>query len=407
MKSRVDRAFRPVSPPANEVAVLARSSPKKIPGQERGSRHTFLRYSCGLVAVGAIVACAAPVDLSAVQKYASTTAAAGTSFSALAADFTASCLRGNAALDGLVYATNSRSVPTIVGILSTAQLTDAATIVPTLDPGYTYVAPSPGPTTPPLSAPAILPRQATCDDAADVSKSWDKANATVLAYVQSLGNLADVDAIPTPNPAPLASPLEEVGVSSAAVQAGSNLLTEIASFYYRNKSDRYIREFLAQVNPSMPGAMETLEVVNAAYSLELASEFTFIAARYPGFARDQLKKYAAATSSIAAIDAEVAQNPHRRKALESNRAALEGQQISIARGLLRKRAAVVSALDLINRQRKASASYGAAIEQILKTHEQLYAASQGSATLKDYLTIIQTTGAPVLTNLVNLAQAIK
>ncbi len=254
---------------------------KKIPGQERGSRHTFLRYSCGLVAVGAIVACAAPVDLSAVQKYASTTAAAGTSFSALAADFTASCLRGNAALDGLVYATNSRSVPTIVGILSTAQLTDAATIVPTLDPGYTYVAPSPGPTTPPLSAPAILPRQATCDDAADVSKSWDKANATVLAYVQSLGNLADVDAIPTPNPAPLASPLEEVGVSSAAVQAGSNLLTEIASFYYRNKSDRYIREFLAQVNPSMPGAMETLEVVNAAYSLELASEFTFIAARYP------------------------------------------------------------------------------------------------------------------------------
>ena len=113
VKSRVDRAFRPVSPPANEVAVLARSSPKKIPGQERGSRHTFLRYSCGLVAVGAIVACAAPVDLSAVQKYASTTAAAGTSFSALAADFTASCLRGNAALDGLVYATNSRSVPTI------------------------------------------------------------------------------------------------------------------------------------------------------------------------------------------------------------------------------------------------------------------------------------------------------
>jgi hypothetical protein len=47
------------------------------------------------------------------------------------------------------------------------------------------------------------------------------------------------------------------------------------------------------------------------------------------------------------------------------------------------------------------------VETILKTHEQLYDASQRSASFADYLKIVQTTGEPVITNLIDLAKAVK
>jgi len=350
----------------------------------------FLLIAIGVAAAGA---CTAPVDLSAVQKYASTTAAAGASFSALAADFQASCARYNDAHDYVVNAASSPTLPILVGDPSTAQLTDAVSIAAlVLQPGYQFVpvassssVPTPSPNVP-APIPTAMSNAATCENAADVSKAWGQANSTVLAYVQSLGNLANVDAVPTINPSPLASPLAKIGVSSSAIQASSAILGSIAKFYTLQTSERDISRFLAEVNPSMPGATEALRYVDAVYSIELADEFIEIETQYGGFARTELRNY---------------------DTIKGSSQGSINRRLAIAQRLLSTKAAVLSALTFINNQRQASAAYGSAIDQILKTHEQLYEASQRRATLSDYLNVIQTTGAPVLTDLDTLAKAVK
>lgn len=356
----------------------------------------------------AIVACAAPVDLSAVQKYASTTAAAGASFEALANDFTSTCIRANAAQDALLVGPSPKAV-TLIGIPAPAQLKDAAKIVPIVGPGYTYMPPSPLPSGWLASTPRAL-ASSNCDEYRAVSAAWNKANSAVLSYVQSLGNLANVDAIPTPNTAPLASPLEQIGVSSTDVQAGADVISKITEFYYQQQAQRNIRGFLQQVNPSMAGAVDSLEVVNAAYSIELEDEFNSIAAVYGPFVRQEIAQY-----DMIASDYDVAAkiSAHCSSATRSgcrvpnsNLARLQRRRMALAMDIVRRQAATQSALDYINNQRKASAAYGAAVAQILKTHQQLYAASQGNGTLKDYADIIQSTGAPVLVDLLTLAKAV-
>jgi hypothetical protein len=344
-----------------------------------------LRAALILLGFAALAACAAPVDLSAVSKYASTTAQAGTSFSALAADFKESCLRYNEAQDYLVEGRISSTPPTLIGAPTIAELKEAVSIESfNLEPGYTAV-----PITSVPGAAVSLhtaPAHDVCKDADDVSAAWNQANTTVLSYVQALGNLANVDAVPTANPSPLATALAKAGVSSADIQAGSAVLGTISKFFTNQAAQKDIRGFLVAVNPSMPGAIESLEVVDTSYSLELQDEYAAIETQYAPYVREELSNYEQITGT--------AQESVNQRSL-------------IARTLLQKRAAVVSALAFINNQRKACVAYGAAIEQILKTHEQLYAASQRSATLSDYISIVQTTGAPVLTNLETLAKGIK
>lgn len=331
------------------------------------------------------MACAAPVDLAAVQRYASTTAQAGTSFASLAADFKGSCLRSNEIENYVVDSGPERRSRVLLTVPSTAQLmADVSIEGIALAPGYTLgAAPAQSSSSAPASAAisVTVPTDNTCEGAAEVSAAWDGANTTVLNYVQALGNLAGVDAEPGPSPSPLAPQLEKAGVSPEGIAAGSNLLSSIAAFFYHNAASRDIRSFLAAVNPSMPGAMQSLEIVDAAYSIELADEFDATTRQYGVAARRDLRDYAAASG--------------------------KAERSAIARDLLRKRSAVVSALDNINDRRQGSAAYGSAIAQILATHEQLYEASQRSATLSDYLNVIQTTGAPVLTNLDKLMKAVK
>lgn len=350
---------------------------------ERG-RNNRLPAILGVLALVALAACAAPIDLSAVQTYASTTAQAGSSFAALAADFSASCERYNAAADYLINAATAPQAPTLVGDMSVAQITDAASIETiALQPGYDFIPPAGAP---PAPAPTGSAQGVTCADAVDVGTAWESSNADLLSYVQALGNLANVTAIPTPNPSPLASPLAKIGVPAAAIQAGSSLLSTIAGFFNQQASQRDIRTFMAAVNPSMPGAVEALELADAYYSVELQDEFAEIQTQYAVFARTELANYAKVTgNSQTEMD---------------NRA-------SIAHTILATKAVTVSALGLINNQRQASAAYGAAVAQILKTHEQLYDASQRGAKLTDYLSIVQTTGAPVVTDLISLAKAVK
>ncbi len=366
--------------------------------------------SLALFACAGFVACAAPVDLSAVQKYANATASAGTSFEALADDFASTCARTNAAQNALLLGALSTKDVTLIAIPSTSQLEKAATINLTPGPGYVYVAPSPLPSGWLPSEPKAL-SSGDCDEYRAVSKAWDRANSVVLSYVQALGNLADVDAVPTPNVAPLATPLQQVGVSSTDVEAVGDVISRITKFYAEKQAKDNISTFLQKVNPPMEGAIDALEVVDAAYSQELESELNSISIIYGAFVRQEIHEYQVMVknydeaATLSARCGDMAQGKCRSLAARLSR--LQGRRMTMAMDIVRRQAATQSALDFINDRRKASVAYGNAVAQILKTHEALYTASQGTASLQDYADIVQSTGAPVLVDLLTLAKVVK
>jgi hypothetical protein len=219
------------------------------------------------------------------------------------------------------------------------------------------------------------PSADACSTEKSVSTAWSSANGVVLNYVKALGNLAGVDAVPSPNPSPLVAGLAAAGVSSAETQAVSGLISSIASYFENQARDREIKSFLEAVNPNMPAAIGALERVDYDYATHLQNEYTSTVAKYDTYVR-----------------------------LEIGSGTTSGRA---ARRLLHTKSTVAAYLASVNQKLRASVDYGAAVETILKTHEQLYDASQRSASFADYLKIVQTTGEPVITNLIDLAKAVK
>ena len=82
-------------------------------------------------------------------------------------------------------------------------------------------------------------------------------------------------------------------------------------------------------------------------------------------------------------------------------------EMAIDRRLAKTRSAVETALASINDKSRGGADYGTAMAMILRTHEQLYNASRSNASFADYVKILQTTGEPIITNLVDLGKAVK
>jgi hypothetical protein len=345
----------------------------------------------GLAAVAAaafLASCTAPNDLAAIQQYASVTAQSGSSFAALAADYAASCERYRKLLLGVIE-TDTTSQPVATMITNNPQL--AALLIPNASPQPGYVAPAPVDSgSPPSAATPVAPLAAAaptdsnyCNTAREISVSWNNANAVVLDYVQSLGNLAGVDAIPSPNPSPFVAGLAAAGVSSAATQAVSNLIVTITNFFLNQERNREITRFLSAVNPTFPGAIGALEQVDGYYSTRLDNEY-----------RQTINQYNA-----------YAFNTYTHPESHYGRHVPSRQQV--AADLLRVKSVVQASLSATNQRLRACADYGAAVETILATHRQLYAASQRGATFADYMRIVQTTGAPVVTNLIDLAKAVK
>jgi hypothetical protein len=349
-----------------------------------------------VAATAGIAACAAPVDLSAISTYATTTARAGTSFAALAADFEASCWRENAVANHLLDNASESPPPLILADVTKAALEVGVTGA--LQAGYTPPPQAgtslalPTPSSAPTSTPAgrspagavtPVPSASTCSTEHDISVSWNRSNGIVLSYVQSLGALAAVDAVPTPNPSPLAGPLEKIGVSSAQVAAGSTVLTTITSFFERQQQDRAITSFLAAVDPYMDGAIASLEIVDGAYAINLESEYNVLTGEYQRYVNTEL---------------------YMRGQISGNSRAATRRRLAIDQQLVRTRGAVIAAIAMINQHRQASIAYGNALDAILRTHKALYAASKGRASLKDYVNVIKTTGVPVLLNLETLSE---
>ncbi|MGC2633753.1 MAG: hypothetical protein WA215_06005 [Candidatus Cybelea sp.] len=340
-----------------------------------------------VVAASVLASCAAPNDLSAIQRYASITAQSGTSFAALAADFAASCERYRTLYLGIVQTdAASQQVATLI----TDDPKVDAFVIPNVSPQPGYIAPPPQGTSDTTSAssgstsatPLATANPMDCATAGKISVSWGNANAVVLNYVQALGNLAGVDAVPTANPSPLVSGLEAAGVSGAATQAIGNLIKEISNYVFESRRNGEITKFLADVNPTFPTAVEALEQVDGFYSTRLDNEY-----------RDTINQYNIYAQSLYYYPP------------KQNGRTLSRRQV--AANLLRVRTAVQAALVATNQRLRACADYGAAMQTILATHQQLYEQSQKGATFADFLNVIQTTGAPVVTNLTDLAKAVK
>jgi hypothetical protein len=338
----------------------------------------------GMLFAGAciVAGCGAPMDLGALSSYASTTASSASSFAALAADFGASCERYRSVVSGLLE--SGSSVLQSPVLLSETPGLDAF-LLPGASPapGYIYAPPATPLVPGTFSAPLLVSGDSSCDDALSVSTAWGQANVTVLKYVQALGNLADVDAVPTANPAPLATGLTKAGVSGPAVQAVSTLVTTIGSYFVAHEQNAAIAGFLQSVNDALPVAIDALEVTDAAYTIELDNEFRKTTSQYGTFVR----------SEALARDALPAGNVAGRDAFN--------RRLALTKG------AVESALSAIDDHLRASRAYGSAIAGILATHQNLYKRSRTKASLADYAKIIQTTGAPVFTSLQALAKAVK
>lgn len=339
-----------------------------------------------VIAASFLASCTAPNDLSAIQQYASVTAQSADSFAAVATDYAASCERWQTVARGIVETSFSPEAATLV--TNRPQLLQF--IIPNASPNPGYTAPptqeaNPAPAPASTAAAAPAPNPSDCSTAKSVSTSWNDANSAILDYVQALGNLAGVDTVPTPNPAPLVSGLTAAGVSSAATQAVSGLISAIGSYFLNRLRDREITSFLQAVNPNFPGTIEALEHVDADYTKRLKLEYTATITQYDGYAGDEIS-HANATC------------PPQRTAPCRQRTAAR---------LLRTKSVVEASLAAINKNLQASADYGAAMESILATHQQLYAASLRGASFQDYLKIVQTTVLPVITNLQGLAKAVK
>lgn len=337
---------------------------------------------------GAIAGCAAPLDSAAISTYATTTAQSATAFAAVARDFGASCERRARALQGIVV---PDTIPVQVPVLiAEAPPQDAFQIQAPSAAGYTLPpaardAGTPTETKEPAGTNVPnVPNVPNCADASDVSTGWDEANGVILNYVQALGNLANVDAAPSPNPAPLVAGLAKAGVTSAATKALSDLVVKIASFFQGQARDREIRTFLEAVNPHVPNAIAALQVVDASYTIQLEAEYSKTRAQYATYVRNEV---------------------FRRDAL-AKKGDFTGSE-AINRRLALTRAGVGAALDSINQHLRASRDYGNAMAGILKTHQELYRKSQSKASFRDLLNVIKTTGQPVLSDLQDLMKAVK
>ena len=346
----------------------------------RANRSTILGAGFmlgGLTCV--LAACAAPEDLSAISQYASVTAQSAKSFGDVAADYAASCERYRTLSLGIVETSSSPSAAAFLTNTPARSVFFIANASPA--PGYT-MPPNAGSSAPFAGAsaaatPVHSAARTDCSAATQISEGWSRANSAVLDYVQALGNLAGVDAQPTPNPSPFVAGLAAAGVSGPATQAVSNLITTIGSYFENQAREKEITSFLGAVNPYVPLTIEALERVDSDYTIRLKDEYRFTINQYNGYVRHQLNR------------GRTAWRPY-----DADR-------------LLRAKIAVEASVAAIDRKLRASADYGAAVETIFTTHEQLYAASQRRASFRDYLKIVQTTGEPVIVNLLDLAKAVR
>jgi hypothetical protein len=226
--------------------------------------HTRVSITAGALA-GLLAGCNQNVDLTAVQKFAETTAAAGTSFDALASDWASSC---------------QRRWPLV------AEPRALAGLHAPLRPGYRWPpAPPAGPAgfAPTAAAPSLdlkaLANLSDCKVEAGLSRSWRDHNAIVLNYVRALGAIAKVDKVPKFDS--IGTELESAKiVSKPQVDAFQSLLNTIALAETRIGQEDAIARAAVAVKDDLPAAVAALKLADSEYSNALAIEYDGVISTY-------------------------------------------------------------------------------------------------------------------------------
>lgn len=200
------------------------------------------------------------LDLSTVQDYAKTTAAAATSFDAIADDYYQSCLRRR-----------EFAQPATVG-------NEPLSFEQPLRPPPPTV-PKPGQPPQPLDPQA---EDSNCDDASDIAYTWAMENDAVVAYVRTLGQVAGVDTAPK-NIDSLASALNSAGVihSDKTASAAGDLATAIVSSLVAARERSAIRQIVQQAHDhGLPQVVAGLQFTARLYVDKLRIERRDVASYY-------------------------------------------------------------------------------------------------------------------------------
>jgi hypothetical protein len=317
------------------------------------------------------VSCAPQYDLQAIQKYAQTTAEAQASFSTVASDYYTSCLRRR-----------------------------ELKLPPKL---WTFVLVQPlgAPTATPQPLPSSPSADPDCRLANRVSVAWDSSNKIVLGYVQALGAVASVDVRPTF--APLTSALVSAKVLAPTDEAPLlSLADQLSGVIISGELRADIAQTVKVANPSMKRATDALQTFAQNYHTYLNSEFFDTQVYYQSLILSECKRFIGSQRGGSAKDAEI-RDCAGVEAVSSRSAVRWREQLLALRDrIYLQRQRYLDRLSAINQNLAAEAAYAAAVQNIEKTHEDLFGATQRGAAARDYLGILQKDVMPLYQNVEDL-----
>jgi hypothetical protein len=212
--------------------------------------------------IASIVACAPNVGLSTVSQYATMAQQAQASFDAIADDFDASCAR-------------QRELAIQLNDLTWAPWVPTPSAAPTNTPSIAKPTPTPF-FSPSLPEECVVTIDYEEHGLGSVSADWRKGNDTLLAYVQSLGALANVNAAPSPSGvATFSGAAAKVGLIPAPTATLLvSFLDSIYSYWQQREREQSIARFVIAMNSPdpktgvvpFPAAISALTVVGKAYT---------------------------------------------------------------------------------------------------------------------------------------------
>jgi hypothetical protein len=235
---------------------------------------------------------------------------------------------------------------------------------------------------------------------------WDSSNKIVLGYVQALGAVASVDVRPTF--APLTSALVSANVIPPADEAPLlNLADQLSGLIISGELRADIAQTVKVANPSMKKATDALQLFAQNYHTYLNSEFFDTQLYYQGLILSECKAFLTQQRRGTARDAAIRDCARVASASGKSPALSQAEVLALRDRIYLQRQRYIDRLSTINQNLAAGAAYAAAVQNIEKTHEDLFEATQRGAAARDYLAILQKDVMPLYQNVEDLRKATK
>ncbi len=227
----------------------------------------------------------------------------------------------------------------------------------------------------------------------DIGVEWAKRNDIIIGYVHSLGAIASVDV--KPSFSPLTDALEQGNViTQAQDSAFSSLLNAISGIVIGNEIQDELTKTVKTANAPLKDSIAALIVVNQSYGILLTSEF------------QQTRLY---YQRLIGSECNMAANPSVRMPTigQINNACRRLQSASpiLADRVFQERQRLNDSLNAINQNLSASANYVLVLNDIEKTHQELYDQATSSPSLNAYIVILQRDVVPLYQDVEALRKA--